>query len=100
MVGSARSEGPAAIEAPGARTTERTPPMAEQHPTPVLAGIYERISYDPKGDLLGTGRQEPPSRELCGRKGWTVRSEEHTSELQSRENLVCRLLHEKKKQQI
>src|SRR5690606_41687986 len=28
------------------------------------------------------------------------RSEEHTSELQSRENLVCRLLHEKKKQVI
>src|SRR5207302_2571041 len=26
-----------------------------------------------------------------------ARSEEHTSELQSRENLVCRLLHEKKK---
>src|SRR5690606_41521272 len=29
----------------------------------------------------------------------TERSEEHTSELQSRENLVCRLLLEKKKQQ-
>src|SRR5690606_41758183 len=29
-----------------------------------------------------------------------VRSEEHTSELQSRENLVCRLLLEKKKQYI
>src|SRR4249919_4291096 len=28
-----------------------------------------------------------------------MRSEEHTSELQSRENLVCRLLLEKKKQQ-
>src|SRR5690606_42109771 len=28
------------------------------------------------------------------------RSEEHTSELQSRENLVCRLLLEKKKQRI
>src|SRR5690606_41092705 len=27
----------------------------------------------------------------------TIRSEEHTSELQSRENLVCRLLLEKKK---
>src|SRR5690606_41801186 len=27
---------------------------------------------------------------------WIVRSEEHTSELQSRENLVCRLLLEKK----
>src|SRR5690606_39343698 len=31
---------------------------------------------------------------------WTMtRSEEHTSELQSRENLVCRLLLEKKKEQ-
>src|SRR5690606_41071807 len=29
-----------------------------------------------------------------------VRSEEHTSELQSRENLVCRLLLEKKKKKI
>src|SRR5436309_4681272 len=29
----------------------------------------------------------------------TPRSEEHTSELQSRENLVCRLLLEKKKKQ-
>src|SRR5207302_2907118 len=29
---------------------------------------------------------------------WEARSEEHTSELQSRENLVCRLLLEKKKQ--
>src|SRR5690606_27935993 len=30
----------------------------------------------------------------------TLRSEEHTSELQSRENLVCRLLLEKKKKKI
>src|SRR5438270_9201409 len=29
--------------------------------------------------------------------GWRVRSEEHTSELQSQSNLVCRLLLEKKK---
>src|SRR5690606_41439154 len=29
-----------------------------------------------------------------------LRSEEHTSELQSRENLVCRLLLEKRKQQV
>src|SRR5690606_41437471 len=39
----------------------------------------------------------------CGRRGPAMlgstesRSEEHTSELQSRENLVCRLLLEKKK---
>src|SRR5690606_41973552 len=32
--------------------------------------------------------------------GRAYRSEEHTSELQSRENLVCRLLLEKKKQQM
>src|SRR5690606_40756938 len=31
------------------------------------------------------------------RVDWFTRSEEHTSELQSRENLVCRLLLEKKK---
>src|SRR5690606_40083829 len=30
-------------------------------------------------------------------QAWERRSEEHTSELQSRENLVCRLLLEKKK---
>src|SRR5690606_33116436 len=38
-------------------------------------------------------------KELFAQKSWDlpVRSEEHTSELQSRENLVCRLLLEKKK---
>src|SRR5215475_14729925 len=36
-------------------------------------------------------------RTSCGR---SRRSEEHTSELQSRENLVCRLLLEKKKKKI
>src|SRR2546421_1693142 len=31
---------------------------------------------------------------------WTYRSEEHTSELQSRSDLVCRLLLEKKKNRV
>src|SRR5690606_41415485 len=35
---------------------------------------------------------------LCSPGNPSGRSEEHTSELQSRENLVCRLLLEKKKQ--
>src|SRR5699024_11285134 len=35
----------------------------------------------------------------CSRRPTTARSEEHTSELQSRFDLVCRLLLEKKKQQ-
>src|SRR5436309_4001937 len=34
---------------------------------------------------------------IDNRRGQRKRSEEHTSELQSRENLVCRLLLEKKK---
>src|SRR2546430_3107619 len=33
----------------------------------------------------------------CAITEWQVRSEEHTSELQSQSNLVCRLLLEKKK---
>src|SRR2546430_6095520 len=36
----------------------------------------------------------PPAR---WKLGWRHRSEEHTSELQSQSNLVCRLLLEKKK---
>src|SRR5207302_6929328 len=41
----------------------------------------------------------PPRRANCGRPD-RARSEEHTSELQSRENLVCRLLLEKKKKKL
>src|SRR5690606_39589049 len=43
------------------------------------------------GQCLRTRSKLPPMPPL-------ERSEEHTSELQSRENLVCRLLLEKKKQ--
>src|SRR5260221_10332892 len=39
----------------------------------------------------------PPTTNHCGRSGYTTRSEEHTSELQSHSDLVCRLLLEKKK---
>src|SRR5690606_40249224 len=56
-----------------------------------FAGLAE--SYEWERDL---GRAEPmgmPTRRRIRRE----RSEEHTSELQSRENLVCRLLLEKKK---
>src|SRR5260370_6477079 len=41
------------------------------------------------GDLFGSGQMQLP---------FVLRSEEHTSELQSHLNLVCRLLLEKKKQ--
>src|SRR5436309_5793465 len=48
---------------------------------------------DPRG--AGSRRGHAGSRPCAGRG--VIRSEEHTSELQSRENLVCRLLLEKKK---
>src|SRR2546430_6584464 len=40
----------------------------------------------------------PHSHPGAGRPFTTIRSEEHTSELQSQSNLVCRLLLEKKKE--
>src|SRR5690606_20870409 len=72
-----------------------------------LSGCRRRTSDPslppPRGRRLGTPTM-PPSG--IGAEGETTRtseirlparSEEHTSELQSRENLVCRLLLEKKK---
>src|SRR2546430_12834734 len=44
-------------------------------------------------------RLRRPRQERIGRATVVVRSEEHTSELQSQSNLVCRLLLEKKKTQ-
>src|SRR5258708_31617528 len=46
-------------------------------------------------------RVKPVAEELCKlRCGRPPRSEEHTSELQSPDHLVCRLLLEKKKQEL
>jgi site-specific DNA recombinase len=40
--------------------------------TPMRAGVYVRISRAKDGTTLGVDRQEPPCRDLCIRKGWTV----------------------------
>src|SRR2546430_16793682 len=45
----------------------------------------------------GCGRSRTPPRPPSPPRGRLPRSEEHTSELQSQSNLVCRLLLEKKK---
>src|SRR2546427_2679557 len=47
---------------------------------------------------VGSCRWRPPATRPRARSWW--RSEEHTSELQSQSNLVCRLLLEKKKQMM
>src|SRR5690606_32071984 len=49
------------------------------------------------GDLMRQGKKEEAEAIKSKSSGYKEQSEEHTSELQSRENLVCRLLLEKKK---
>src|SRR5436309_6954439 len=51
-------------------------------------------SYNNQGPCFHAARHDA----AFARLQIIIRSEEHTSELQSRENLVCRLLLEKKKQ--
>src|SRR5207302_2343057 len=58
---------------------------------------FQRSAYDIRRDrseVLDLPRRDSADEEARVPGG---RSEEHTSELQSRENLVCRLLLEKKK---
>src|SRR3989442_12070759 len=52
----------------------------------------ERIPH-----LVAGGKEQRMTYELTCRDAGCARSEEHTSELQSRPHLVCRLLLEKKK---
>src|SRR2546421_9317305 len=55
------------------------------------------MSFQPKYSVTTSGRSDARSRSSHSRPCSDVRSEEHTSELQSRSDLVCRLLLEKKK---
>src|SRR5688572_3904187 len=50
-----------------------------------------------ENDMIPGPRLASSGQEICGVGGLMDRSEEHTSELQSQSNLVCRLLLEKKK---
>src|SRR5438270_5469669 len=53
----------------------------------------------PRHPLPASGKRESTSAPEGASRCRAVRSEEHTSELQSQSNLVCRLLLEKKKNQ-
>src|SRR5690606_39409903 len=63
--------------------------------------MIEGNHYFPPSALAAGELVESPTPYTCPWKGesqyYSLRSEEHTSELQSREKLVCRLLLEKKK---
>src|SRR5690606_40482721 len=59
-------------------------------PLQVTAAVLEA------GRRIAERGQVAPKASLARDRAHDLRSEEHTSELQSRENLVCRLLLEKK----
>src|SRR3712207_7380871 len=88
----------------------RRPPRSTLFPYTTLFRSYSPVTTDTKGDAVvhlsqdHPGATDPVYRERRNRiatlaSAWQDRSEEHTSELQSRQYLVCRLLLEKKKTQ-
>src|SRR5438034_4872403 len=62
-----------------------------------VAAQTARQRPEARGEEHEVPGAEPERREAPARHGWQDRSEEHTSELQSHSDLVCRLLLEKKK---
>src|SRR5687768_17841859 len=70
--------------------------MIRRPPRSTLFPYTTLFRSDPGRWGRGSGRPRRP-RGPAGRRGRRPRSEEHTSELQSRLHLVCRLLLEKKK---
>src|SRR3712207_90439 len=77
----------------------RRPPRSTLFPYTTLFrslhGSFSRLSYGPVVARSGPGPGPDPGPATA--TTGTARSEEHTSELQSRQYLVCRLLLEKKK---
>src|SRR6266496_5510458 len=84
------------------------PPARAQLLPPPPAGIEDKIDpallalmqADPLALLPVIVEMQPPLPPFLGAPNVNRRSEEHTSELQSRRDLVCRLLLEKKKEQV
>src|SRR2546430_7561208 len=80
----------------------RRPPRSTPFPYTTLfrsaaPGAIEAGGVPAEGGGSARPRPDPQAAPACRRPGG--RSEEHTSELQSQSNLVCRLLLEKKKNQ-
>src|SRR5437870_8143874 len=63
-------------------------------------GVFKVVTGQEIRGLCAPLPLEGASAEGSGPRGDNIRSEEHTSELQSRGHLVCRLLLEKKKTQV
>src|SRR5699024_12430232 len=97
-----RSGDPGGAAEPAGRVAQRAATAAELHRLHLLHGLRRRrglgpaatarAALRPRGGDLRHRHLPPPPRDRSA-----ARSEEHTSELQSRFDLVCRLLLEKKK---
>src|SRR5258708_29855675 len=76
----------------------RRPPRSTLFPYTTLFRSLEQVTPGAHQGELGVipARREGPHQRLHGLR-LPVRSEEHTSELQSPDHIVCRLLLEKKK---
>src|SRR5438093_13115898 len=76
----------------------RRPPRSTLFPYTTLfrSGFRWRVISNGRGPRCNRLRRQPQGATRIGCISWD-RSEEHTSELQSLTNLVCRLLLEKKK---
>src|SRR3712207_7102556 len=74
----------------------RRPPRSTLFPYTTLFRSSGRQSYSKKA-WTSAGNRGTESVSCRASSAWDRRSEEHTSELQSRQYLVCRLLLEKKK---
>src|SRR5260221_3855350 len=68
---------------------------ARVHPAPPRASPFPTSHRWRRADIGGSFRSA--SSRLRSQRSWSIRSEEHTSELQSHSDIVCRLLLEKKK---
>src|SRR2546422_4049685 len=75
----------------------RRPPRSTLFPYTTLFRSLRKILLHSRGSRLSQLRHEICAHRRADLLGPVVRSEEHTSELQSRLHLVCRLLLEKKK---
>src|SRR2546427_3486073 len=62
----------------------------------IETSLYDALDKAMPDSLLPAVERRTLAWEIADVYDWEVRSEEHTSELQSQSNLVCRLLLEKK----
>src|SRR5438477_8557851 len=76
----------------------RPPPRSTLFPYTTLFRSLDRAAIADERDEHGVCARVAKRVAAPRRLGESLRSEEHTSELQSHVNLVCRLLLEKKKQ--